>query len=145
MGTAEQWFAFVWFVVLTIGVCYAIWRPGRAGPQGFQGEAGVSGPPGPMGAMGPPGKDGECRCKDGAPVTEEEFEAAKGPGRTDADGKDVLYRSMAEAEVRDEWIEAFGVGWHSVPEGEPGDRRRAGLAAVVPLIRADIKQEGRSD
>jgi hypothetical protein len=28
-------------------------------------------------------------------VTRKEFEAAKGPGRTDEDGKDVLYRNMA--------------------------------------------------
>lgn len=142
MGTAEQWVAFVWFVILTFGVCYAIWRPGRVGPRGFEGIAGVDGPPGPMGSMGLPGKDCECRCKDDAPVTEEEFDAAKEPGRTDEDGKDVLYRSMAESEIKDEWVEAFAEGWHSVPKGKSGARRRAGLAAVVPLIRADLKGTG---
>lgn len=40
------------------------------------------------------------------------------------------------SDVPKEWIEAFGQGWRSVPAGEPGDRRRAGLAAVIPLIQA---------
>jgi len=50
---------------------------------------------------------------------------------------------------RDELIETadlvriFGDAWHATPEGAPGDRRRAGLRAVIdaiePLIREDEK------
>jgi hypothetical protein len=38
------------------------------------------------------------------------------------------------------WLDAFADGWHSVPEGRPGDRRRAGLAAVRPLIDAETRE-----
>lgn len=47
--------------------------------------------------------------------------------------------------VPDEWVEAFGKGWASVPAGEPGARRRAGLEAVLGLIHLspEIKDRDR--
>jgi hypothetical protein len=45
----------------------------------------------------------------------------------------------ARDDIKPEWLDAFAEGWHSVPEGEPGDRRRAGLAAVLPLIYNDLR------
>ena len=48
---------------------------------------------------------------------------------------------MTDIKIRREWLDVFSEGWHSVPEGEPGDRRRAGLAAVLPLILAADRYE----
>lgn len=36
--------------------------------------------------------------------------------------------------IPDVWVEAFAEGWASVTAAQPGDRRRAGLAAVLPFI-----------
>jgi len=36
--------------------------------------------------------------------------------------------------VTEQMIVAFGEAWHASPEGEPGDRRRAGLQAVLALL-----------
>lgn len=41
-------------------------------------------------------------------------------------------------EVPDRWVELFGKGWHSVPAGKPGDRRRAGLALVLDDLRRQV-------
>ena len=41
------------------------------------------------------------------------------------------------SEVPERWVEMFAEGWHSVPPGQPGDRRRAGLG----LVLADLRQQ----
>lgn len=49
---------------------------------------------------------------------------------------------MPKIEITDEMIRVFGEAWDqaNTHDGayEPGDRRRAGLAAVLPLIEAQI-------
>lgn len=42
--------------------------------------------------------------------------------------------------IPQEWVGAFAEGWHSVQAGQPGDRRRAGLAKVLPLIEAEVRE-----
>jgi hypothetical protein len=78
----------LWLIVLS---GYTVWK-GKTGPLGFTGppgEAGVQGPPGPAGAM-PSDADIERVIRRMA------FDAAKEPGKTDEDGKDVLYRHMRD-------------------------------------------------
>jgi hypothetical protein len=36
--------------------------------------------------------------------------------------------------ITDEMVEAFGRAWHATPAGEPGARRRAGLAAALEVF-----------
>lgn len=46
-------------------------------------------------------------------------------------------------EVTDEMIEAYGKAWHAADERNPlvkGERRRAGLEAVLALINAPVQE-----
>jgi hypothetical protein len=36
--------------------------------------------------------------------------------------------------VTDEMIEAYDVAWKATPQGEPGDRRRAGILAALAVM-----------
>jgi thiazole synthase ThiGH ThiG subunit len=48
----------------------------------------------------------------------------------------VLIGERAEDTVTDAMVEAFGRAWEATPAGEPGARRRAGLAAALATVSA---------
>lgn len=88
-----------WLIALS---GYVVWK-GKTGPLGFTGAEGQRGPPGPMGISGPMPSDEDIERV----VRRVAFDSAKEPGRTDEDGKDVLYQHMANNEcshTQCEWI-----------------------------------------
>jgi len=90
-------------------------------------------------------------------VTREEFDAAKGPGRTDEDGKDVLYRRLQEADaLRDEIFRVVGecagavsMCWEPRPTGVFDSTQAAtyveGAVARLTSVQEAEEKRARAD
>jgi hypothetical protein len=48
-------------------------------------------------------------------------------------------------EVTQEMVDAYGKAWASTPEGQPGDRTRAGLKAALAVLEKDSWPELHED
>lgn len=70
------------------------------------------------------------------------FEYANEPSQFEQDNPTYARAAVhLMADVPERWVQMFGEGWHSVPEGQPGDRRRAGLALVLADLRRGIAMD----
>lgn len=50
---------------------------------------------------------------------------------------DVEQNVLAALEVTPEGVAAYQKAWHATPQGEPGDRTRAGLEAFLAHVRGE--------